>query len=358
MRTMRFPCAMFAALLLGACQGPSRSPEDYLRDLPGERAVAPETAARAAADAEEALRAVLVGRVGEARALAERALDVDPRAAIARVAIARCLMHDAQEESPPKLALWRHAEGELLIAARLAPDRPEVHLARAELLTTDGHLSAAAEALDQGLARTPRDARLLREAGRLRYELGEERASGALLGRYLAEAPADADTLWMLAQIRSKLATSLERDKVAERQKALREAARAFHAYVELVPTDGQGWLGEAWARAAIGGEDAEPALKLYELAGNLLERSPEPWFGQGTVLEALGRTDAAVAAYRKALERDDRHVGSLLNLAALLAKGDAAGVGEAKELCRRLTGLRLSPQERQAVEKFLATHP
>jgi len=355
---MRFPFAIAALALLASCRGPTTLPEQYLRDLPADRPIAPEVAERARNQAEAALAAVDAGRFEEGRSLAEDALASNPRLAIARVAIARCLIKDAQREVPPTLALWRHAEGELLIAQRLAPERPEVHLARAEFFAVEGHLSAAAESLEQGLSRAPNDVRLVREGARLRYELGEERAAGALLVRWLAEVPTDTKALWMLAQVRAKLAASRDRDKAPERQKAYREAADSFHRYAELVPTDGEGWLGEAWARSALGGREAETAVKLYELAEGLIERSPEPSFGKAVTLEALGRAPEAREAYRRALGRDDRHVGSLLNLAASLGKGDAKEKSEAKVLCRRLLDLRITAAERQRIEKFLATPP
>jgi len=360
MRSMRFSPGFLIAL--AACAGPSVLPEEYAKRLPAARELDPAARARAEAQAQEGLAAALAGRHSAARPLAEAALAADPRQAAARAALALCLMQEARAEDPPTLSLWRRAEGELLIADQLAPSDPEVQRARAAFLVADGHLSAAAECLDAALKSSPSHVELLREASRLHYELGEERAAGSLLVRLLAHVPEEPDATYRLAQVRTRLAASLPADDQPARKAAFLEAAAAFHRYGELVPEDANAMLGEAYARFKAAETEGSVALvsegvailELYEQAGRLLTRSPEPWYGKAIVLEALGRVDEAKQSYRDAVERDTTHVGAVLNLIALLASGPGAEKDEAKELAKRSLGLELTASERRRLAKFV----
>lgn len=83
------------------------------------------------------------------------------------------------------------------LAEQLAPEDPFVGWMRAVFLAESGHVSAAAAAADEALARTTKAtpearAALLGVAGTYRYELGEERAARPLLQEYLSIRPEDA----------------------------------------------------------------------------------------------------------------------------------------------------------------------
>jgi tetratricopeptide (TPR) repeat protein len=353
--------ALALAVVSVGCASPAPSPEQIASELPPTRDLDAQTAARVAERAEHAVRAAEAGRWGEAEDAADDALSLDPRSATARVARALCLMHEARREDPPELRAWRRADGELLLASRIAPNDPDVQLARARFLAADAHLSAAAECLEPSLARHPHHLASLREAARLRYELGEERLASALLVRLLAEAPDDAEALYRLAQCRTRIASSETIEK--ERSKALRDAARSFHRYVEKAPADADGWLGEAYATLAAARLDGPAALRaeadailgLYRMVETLRELSPEPHFARALVLEETGERASARAAYRKALQLDPGHVPSLLNLAADLARtGTEEDAREAHELCTRALRLGLEPEERRRVLRFV----
>ena len=349
-------------LVVASCAGPVPLPEQIAADeTPGPPA-GREAEAAALAKGQEALEWIERGVFDRARAAAEAALDRDPRCVAARIARARCLMHAARSEDPPALRPWRQAEGELLIAERLAPDEPAVQLARAAFLTSDGHLSAAVECLDKALLRQPRHVGLLREAARLRYELGEERAAAELLVRLLGEAPAETAAMFQLAQCRLRIAGSLREDQQKERQEQLLAARRLFSDYRRLQPADADGLLGEAYARfelartlgAATVRQEGDEIVQLYRLAAALRDLSPEPQFGLGLVQEELGRLAEAEKGYQSALRLDPNHVPSLLNLASLLAKSGRHV--EAKALAERSLRLELTPSERREISRYVGT--
>lgn len=346
-------------LLLSAagCGGVAPDPAAMADDLPTARAFPPERIAELGARTDAALAALIAGDFERAEELAEAVLAVDPRRARARAVLAHCLMQEAIAESPPTLAPWRRAEGELRRASLLAPGDPVVARLHAAFLAADGHLSAAAERAEAGVAANPNDQALLELAARLRFDLGDERAAIPLLERFLALAPQNADAVWRLAQAHARVAPAeIEHDLRVARRDA---AVAAFDRYLKLAPDDPEGPLAAATARFARLQETDEPdaelvaaILDLYDRAAQLLPASPAPHFGRGAVLDVAGRADAARTAYRAALALDQGHVPSLLNLAAnLAAAGDRAA---AIPLLRRALILGVTDDERTRIQSFL----
>lgn len=358
---MKWVLVLCGAWWLVACAGVSPRPEEMAANLPPERTLTPAEAASVAGYTTEALTRLAAGEFDEARREAESALSVDPRAARARAVRARCQMEEARRESPPTLPVWRHAEGELLTAQRLAPFDVEVGLLFAEFLEADGHLTAAAERLDLLVAAQPDEPRCLREAARVHYELGEERAAIPQLERLLTLDPQDHESLYRLAQCRHRLAPTEARELTDLNAKlALYTAAsEAFGRYREAVPGDVDGFMGEAFVRVEAwrlkSGDADELAVArgLFERASELSPDSPEPFFNLGVVGELGQDGEGARSAYEAALRVDPNHLPSLLNLAANLQAAERPG--DAVSYCRRALELPVTSEERGRLQAFLA---
>jgi len=309
---------------------------------------------------EQAARVLLEQRRhAEAMALAERILARDPRSARAHAVLGAALLQQALRSDPPDLGLQNRADGETLTAVTLQPADPVVGLLRASYLADVGHLSAAATAAEAVLAQSPADEdperlALVAAAGEWCYELGEEQRALVHL-RALAVARRDD------AALHFRLGASLLR--TATDANGAIEAAAAFARGAELAPGDDDVQLAvvAAHVRAAefarsdgkadLASGQLEAAAQVAAAAMTRFEHSAEAAFRAGVVAELRQDPAGASAAYERALQRDGDHLGSLLNLASLLA-GDPGTAPRARELWRRalVVGARpggLSAQER-----------
>ena len=151
--------------------------------------------------------------------------------------------------------------------------------------------------------------------------------------------------------------------------RAAEQAAAAFGKCYALKPRDEDAALAmsAAWLRAAELAElqskpaerDALRARAVEHLNGlaTTFPGNAEVHFRLGVLATVQQDAKAARAAYVAALARDEGHVGSLMNLAALVA---AAGeVDQAKAFYARLlaapgASIELSRRERERIEKWL----
>lgn len=341
------------------CSSSSIEPRDMIEDLPRAADLDEPSRAQAQTLGASALAAATSGAFAQARDQAGTALLLDPRQPHALAANGVLSMHDAQAESPPTLAAWHRAEGELLRAQTLAPDDPEVVMALARFYAAEGHGRAALDVLERVLLQRPKHAAALRLAGLVAYEASEERRARSYLARLLAEDPEDAESLYRLACCEAVVAERSSDEAV--KRAAWRNVAELFQRYRGLVPTDVQGTLGEAqarfrsWQLAGRAANDAElrAALDLYRAGNGLRLDQPESPHGEGVVLEALGDASGAEAAYGEAIRRKATYAPSLLNLAALLA--ERGTLDNARALWEKALRAGLTPNEKSKVEALLA---
>lgn len=340
------------------CSAPSVEPRELANNLPAAAPTDAATQAQADALGASALRDATAGQFATARDQADSALGLDPRQARARAASGLLAMHDAQGETPPVLAAWRQAEGELLQAQALAPDDAQVALALARFYVADGHGRAALAVLERVLAREPDDVGALRLASLVAYEGGEELRARPYLARLVVAQPDDAESAYRL--VRCEAALAERQNEAAAKQQAWRHVVELCQRYRGLVPADVQGALSEAQARVRLwelAGKQADDAdlraaLDLYRLARRLDGNLPAPAHGEGVVLEALGDAAGAEVAYHAALACDPAYAPSLLNLAASLT--ERAALAEARPLWERALRAGLTPSEKRRVEALL----
>jgi len=335
------PCWL-AFVLLG-CSSASPDPA-AMAAAPQEPAVAPERRQQAEPLAAAALELLGQHRTAAAEAQADDALALDPGNARARAVLGLCLLQRARASSPPDLYLENTGDGETLRAVRSAPHDPIVVRLRGEFLATVGHLSAAAataeELLGSGSSTDAATIALLAAAAEWRYELGEERAALVHLRPLVVHRHDDAQAHFRLGSCLLRTAATAD-DAVA--------AARAFARSAELLPgdRDTQEAVGRALVRAAeLAAKDrtghAElltEALASFTAVAARFGSDAEPEFLCGVVLEAQADSVAAAAAYDRALQRDGRHLGALLNLAGIKARRSATEPqlrAEAEALFRR----------------------
>lgn len=369
-------CALASSMLLVACAG--IAPDPRAADAATLPSVELTTEQREAVQRDEsrAILAISRQRYDEARRLAELVLDTQPRSARARAVIGLTMLERAAQQRPTTWRGLREGETQLELASQLAPGDATVAWLHAIFLAEIGHLSAAAARAEEGLAAAAEApladrAVLLGAAGNYRYELGEERAALPHLQAYIALRSDDAEAVFRIGWC------LLRRAEVPRGADALRtaqvdaeSAAKAFLRCSELRQEDESAALAvvTSYLRAAqLADERGERAARdsLRAAAGQHLRRmaerfpkSAEVRFHMGLLAEAEQQPDVARAAYGAALELSPAHLGSALNLAALLqAAGDPGG---AETVLRRLlddarAAAALTREERRRVENWLA---
>jgi len=372
MRAMRRLRSWPLCCLLAACAGVTPRPESADATILPVREVSSAERQQLEQSVASAMSAVLLRRFEEAEHAARDALAIDPRSARARAVIGMAILHRASLSDPPDLRDANAGEFELRLALQLAPGDPFVGWMHAVFLAETGHMSAAAAAAEQALARAGNAtsnelAALLGIAGTYRYELGEERAALPHLRSYLSLRQDDATAFFRLGSSLLRIAAvpqGLKAREVAKTQAI--EAATAFGHCHELAPGDEDADLAVAtslWRACELATElgdadrdklAADARARLQQVAERF-PASAEPWFRLGVIAEALKDPATAATVYRQALQRDGRHVGATLNLACLLdAQGDG---GAARTLLQRLLtdaalSAQLTPRERNRVRE------
>ncbi len=237
------------------------------------------------ADAQQVLRraAALLqaGRAAEAEALAAPLVDASPRDADA--------LH--------VLAVAVHLQRK--------PDRAVPLLVRATKLRPD-------------------DATLWNSLGNARRLAGDAIEAARCFERSLELDPEAAATWYNLGHLR-------------QLQGEPAEAVAPLRRAVELDPEvfDAALALGTALLRSGAGDEAVEAeAAEWFETAHRLAPNRPEPLNNLAAIHAARGETAAALAAFRRAVERDPGHLQANANLGEL--HGSRGEVGQAAEAYRR----------------------
>lgn len=183
------------------------------------------------------------------------------------------------------------------------------HDALANSLSAVGRTDEALEALAAARRVAPeRSAEILINEGRVRAESGDLDGAEELYRQAVAARPTDPIPLYNLAHL------AVERQDVPAARRAFRRLTQEF-PYFAL----GHYNLGVAEAR----GGDFEGSLKSFEAALKLDPHHGPTHNSHALSLEQLGRTAAAEAAYRRALEIDPGYALAAFNLAdLLLARG------------------------------------
>ncbi|MCA8941083.1 MAG: tetratricopeptide repeat protein [Planctomycetes bacterium] len=343
-------CALVIGCLV-ACSGLPPTAAEFAANLPAERELSVVERERVEGHVADAIAYLESGdHIGAAGAAAS-ALVLDPRQARALAVQALAELRRSEADTPVPLDVLHRTEGELLQASTLAPEDPVVGFLHADYLRRVGHLTAAAQRAESALDSAPEHVDLLELAGRLRYDLGDERRAIPHLTRLVELDPRNAKAWYRLAE--SRIAVAMAARDETPRVEAAQGAADAFERYIALAPADAAGHLGLAHALVLVGtSETLERAVDSTEIAARLDARSPDPRFDQGVVLDLLGHADAARVAYEAALRRDGDHVPSLLNLAANQAQ--ASLLDDARATCRRVLLLDLGREDRRRVETWL----
>lgn len=371
-RTLTLSWLAALASCAGVAPDPSRVDAGELREVE----LTDEQRAQCERDEEAAIAAVLRRNYVEAGEAAVRVLSVDPRAARCRAVLGMVRLQLAGREDPIEWAGLRAGEAQMELARQLAPDDAFVGWMRAVFLAEAGHMSAAAAVAEEALVRAeaaPDDERaaLLGIAGTYRYELGEERAALPHLRGYLTMRPDDTTARFRLGicLLRiSQVPKGLPDVKLQQAQAQAESAAIAFLRCAEQAPGDEDAALSvsSAYLRAAeladergdAAGRDARRGQAVAHLrkVAERFAQSPEAHFRLGVIATMQEQPEEARAAYVVALERDPRHLPSMLNLAALLVGGDddaARGL-----LQRALASDELSRDERRRIEQWLEGAP
>lgn len=385
MRPRLFVLLVPLALLPG-CAGVSTRVDRATADAVPSVTIDTKQRARVAELVDRAIAAVVRRQFVDAEVEAESALSIDPRAARARAVRALVLAQRGSETDPPDLGLVNAAEFDLRIAQQIAPNDLFVGWMYALFLAETGHVSAAADMAEATLrkaeaAPAAERAALFGLAGKYRYELGEERMALPSLQAYVAMRPDDIAARFRLGFTLLRLAQAQQEDGSATLSKVrwqAEAAAEAFGRCAEMAPGDEDVALAISVARLRAAelceqmaktkegdrATNAQAAAEHRDAATRSLlavvERFPdnaEPHFRLGVLAEQRGESAAAIADYERALARESGHLGSLLNLASLVAaSGDRQ---RARTLLQRavaedVRGRRLTDDERKRIQAWL----
>src|SRR5262249_24960216 len=221
-------------------------------------------------------------------------------------------------------------EEEVTRAAQLAPDEPDVMLARAELAQAHNDLGQSRELLQRALKRVERSA-LFVTLARVELQAGRPRQAVACL-RQAVEKTSEA--IELQEALVEALVESGELSEANEVVGRLREQGFPKPAldYLEarILMRKGQ------WAEAVRLLESARPSLTA------LPERASRVSLALGECHERLGNTDKAIEAYEQAARDDPRGLAARSARASLLL---AAGrISEAIRECRKIASLPQAP--------------
>ena len=195
-----------------------------------------------------------------------------------------------------------------------APDDPSLLVRRAELHRIQGDWAAARTYLERAAALAPEDGAIELALGRLLLASGDAAASLPVLDRYLEKNPQDGDA-WV-AHARANAA--LERTD---------EAVEDWSRAVAALPV-GNPWLVEAYLRRAQAQARATPVAALRDLDEGI-ERLGRPVVLELRALDlelALGRTEAALSRLQAIESRSRRTEGWMARRGRIL---EAAGRAE-----------------------------
>ena len=372
--------------LLVACSAVSTDPQKAtIDDLPLV-ALSDEQVAILAQFEADAIEAVIGRRYKDAEVLANQVLDTNPRSARSRAVLGMVKLQIASEDPPGDWHGLRAGEAEIELARQLDPDSAFVGWMHAVFLAESGHMSAAASAAEDALARSegsPASERsaLLGTAGTYRYELGEERAARRHLAAYVAMRPDDSAAHFRLGSSLLSIANTPQGSPppYSRSQATAESAAQAFQRCYELAPGDEDAAIAvaTAWIRAAEladlqtksdtaakrAGKRAESEALYAKAASHLREvaqqfpDNAEVHFCLGVLATAQKQMGVARASYLAALDRDKGHVGSLLNLARLMVTENE--VSQASALFVRLLAIPslqadLTSKERDRIARWL----
>lgn len=370
-----FSCWLLVPFLLG-CAGVAPDPQHASIDDLATVTLSDAERAECEALEQDAIDAVVRRRYEQAEVAANRVLAKNPRSAKARAVLGMVRLQIAARVQPTDWYGTRAGEVQLELARQLDPNSAFVGWMHAVFLAESGHMSAAAAAAEEALARSAaapatERAALLGTAGTYRYELGEERAARPHLEAYVALRPADSAAHFRLGSSLLSIAKTPQGSPppYVTSQRDAEEAAKAFGRCFELAPGDEDAALAmsAAWVRAAELAElqdkpDERDALraKAVEHLGELATRFPanaEVHFRLGVMSALQDNLTGARDGYVAALARDEHHYGSLMNLAALAVAG--GDIDDAKKLFARLLAApgaqaELSNSERQRIERWL----
>jgi tetratricopeptide (TPR) repeat protein len=254
------------------------------------------------------------GRLEEARAEFERALTIDPREVNVINSLGVCYgqlgqmdqaldcFQRAKDLQPDNVmthfnlgfalaALGRRQEGiaALTRAAELDPDHGDVRLQLGRLLLLEGRPEEAEQNLDRAAAAARPRPLAWRLLGEIQWGRGDLDRAVALYQKAVKAAPLDAEALSGLG------ALFLERGTDAD--VALSLCGQA----VELEPDDLRHRFRHGWALLQSGRHEAADTV-LADVVQAGFDRPEAPW-RWAQALEAMGRTEPAVAALERALE-------------------------------------------------------
>ena len=237
--------------------------------------------------------------LGQAAAAFERAVEEDPRFALAHARLAEAAIRAYEDTREP--AWVERAEAAVEQAVALNPNEPQGYLARARLYVTTGRYADAVRETRQALALNP----------------GSEDAYGVLAAAYAAADDAGAaESAYREAIARNPGAwrgyNSL--GKFYLNHGRAREALQAWQQVTQLAPDLAKGYNNLGAAYEALGRPDSayamfERAVALYPSSATLSNL--------GTMYYSDGRYADAVRTYRRALDLDEHNHVTWSGLAA-----------------------------------------
>lgn len=189
------------------------------------------------------------------------------------------------------------------------PKYPDAHFNRAGALAALGRDLEALAAYEKALALRPTygDAHL--NAGRVHHKLGRREAAVAAFRAAAALSPNDPRGPYNLGVCLTEMLAGAD---AATREARAAEARAAFERALALDPNSAE----TLYAFATLHSENGDHALAaaLVESALRIKPGWSDAWNNLGNHYEGMGRRDAAVAAFDRALALDPRNMGAVVN--------------------------------------------
>lgn len=194
-------------------------------------------------------------------------------------------------------------------AVALMPSYPDAHFNRAAALAALGRDGEAIKTYEKAIALRPDYGDAYLNMGRVHHKIGQREQAVAAFRAAARISPNDPRSHYNLGVC---LQESLPGADTAAREILNAEARAAFERALTLDPGNAQVLYGFATLHSENG--DHARAAELVEAALRLRPDWSDAWNNLGNHYEGLGRRDAAVAAFDRALQLDPNNTGAVVN--------------------------------------------
>jgi tetratricopeptide (TPR) repeat protein len=233
-------------------------------------------------------------QIQQARRMFERAIELDPRFALAHAGAADCssILYMYFEAIEPNL---RQADTSSRRALELGPDLAESHAARGLALTLGGSFESAQQEFASAIALDPRLYETWYFYARVCFQKGQLAEAARMFEQAATLRPDDYQAVAYLSMTYEAMGLN------EECKAACRRTLAILQQHLELYPDDARAWYSAATDHARLG--DRDKALSCVDRAVSLDPDDGAVLYGIACVYGLLGEQDKALDALERGIQ-------------------------------------------------------